>query len=47
MAAAQRPLVEEHRPRWREVAGAVLANRLALVALVVLGLLLVLALIGQ
>ncbi|MBW3557504.1 MAG: ABC transporter permease [Actinobacteria bacterium] len=47
MAAAQRPLVEEHRPRWREVADAVLANRLALAALVVLGLLLVLALIGQ
>jgi peptide/nickel transport system permease protein len=45
--AAQRPLIVEHRARWREVAGAVLANRLALAALVVLGVLLVLAVVGR
>jgi peptide/nickel transport system permease protein len=45
--AAQRPLVVEHRPRWREVGEAVLSNRLALAAIVVLAMLLVLAAVGE
>lgn len=45
--AAQRPLVVEHRPRWREVGEAVLSNRLALAAIVVLAMLVVLAAVGE
>jgi peptide/nickel transport system permease protein len=36
-----------HRPRWREVLGLVLANRLAVVGLVVLAVLVVAALLGE
>jgi peptide/nickel transport system permease protein len=45
-AAAERPLVAEHRSRSREVLGALMHNKLAIFALVILGLLVIAALFG-
>lgn len=45
--AEEQPLVAEHRPRWREVLGVLLRNRLAVVALVFLLLVVLAAVFGD
>lgn len=42
-----RPVVDDDRPRWRQTWSAVIANRLALAGLIVLGLLILAAVLGE
>ncbi len=46
-AGDDRPVVEEHRAQWRQTLSVLVANRMALAGLVVLGLLVLAALVGD
>ena len=46
-AGDDRPVVDDQRPRWRQTFSIMIANRLALAGLIVLGLLALLALVGE